>query len=103
MVREIKGTLTGSGRRVAIAVGRFNELVTERLLAAAVDTLVRHGTADDDIAVVWVPGSFELPQTCRWLAESGKYDAVVALGAVVRGGTTHYEHVCTQAARGVLR
>ncbi|MEM7200325.1 MAG: 6,7-dimethyl-8-ribityllumazine synthase [Planctomycetota bacterium] len=102
MVREIKGTISGAGRRVAIAVARFNELVSERLLQGATDALQRHGTAADDITVVRVPGSFELPLTCRWLADSGRHDAVLALGAVIRGATPHFDYVCGQAARGTL-
>lgn len=102
MVREIKSAVTGTGRRVAIAVGRFNQRVSELLLTGAVDALVGQGTRPDDIAVVWVPGSFELPLSCRWLAESGKFDAVIALGSVIRGATSHYDYVCDQAARGIL-
>ncbi len=102
MVVEIKAEPAGRGRRVAIAVARFNDMVTERLLRGARDALASHGTSDGDVTVVWVPGSFELPLACRWLAESGRFDAVVALGAVIRGDTAHYEHVCAQAARGVL-
>lgn len=102
MPREIKAELHGAGRRIAIAVGRFNELVSERLMQGALDTLSRHGVADQDIALVRVPGSYELPQTCRWLAASGQYDAVIALGVVIRGATSHYDYVCGQAARGIL-
>jgi 6,7-dimethyl-8-ribityllumazine synthase len=102
MAREIKGAVSGANRRVAIAVGRFNQLVSERLLSGAVDALTRYGVRADDIQVVWVPGSYELPLACRWLAESGRFDAVLALGAVIRGATSHYDHVCAQAARGIL-
>ncbi len=102
MVGVIKGDLSGAGRRFGIAVARFNELICSKLLDGAVDALTRHGVNEDDITVVWVPGAFELPQTCRWLAESGKVDGVIALGAVIRGATGHYDHVCNQAARGVL-
>ena len=102
MVDEIKAEPSGAGRRVAVAVSRFNDMVTERMLRGALAALAGAGVRDGDVTAVWVPGAFELPLTCRWLAESGRFDAVVALGAVIRGDTDHYEHVCTQAARGVL-
>jgi 6,7-dimethyl-8-ribityllumazine synthase len=102
MSTVIRGSMDGSGRRVAVAVARFNDLVTDRLLRGAIDTLVSHGVRDDHITVVWVPGAFELPLCCRWLAARDDIDAVVALGAVIRGSTGHYEHVCAQAARGIL-
>lgn len=102
MVNVIQADLAGAGRRFAVAVARFNELVSSKLLDAALETLSRHGAHDDDVTVVWVPGSFELPVTCRWLADSGSYDAVIALGTVIRGATHHYEHICNQAARGIL-
>ncbi len=101
MVQTIQGTLDGNGRKFAIAIARFNSLVTDRLRDGAIDALTRHGVAADDIRVVWVPGAFELPVVCRWLADTDA-DAVIALGAVIRGSTTHYDHVCNQAARGIL-
>jgi 6,7-dimethyl-8-ribityllumazine synthase len=88
--------------RFAIATSRFNEPVTTRLLEGAKATFARHGFADDAVESLFVPGAFELPLTCRWLAESGRFAAVVALGAVILGGTDHYEHVCTQTARGLM-
>ncbi len=93
----------GQGRRFGVVVARFNEVVTERLLDGAVATLRGHGVADADIAVVWVPGAFELPAACQWLAATGRFDGLVALGAVVRGGTDHYEHVCRGVTEGILR
>ncbi|MER3452807.1 MAG: 6,7-dimethyl-8-ribityllumazine synthase [Acidimicrobiia bacterium] len=96
-----EGTLDGAGLRVAVAISRFNELVTERLLAGARDGLVRHGVDPASIAVVWVPGAFELPLVCKRLAASGEFDAVIALGAVIRGATDHYEHVAHQCAAGL--
>ena len=102
MAKVIQADLSGEGRRFAIAVGRFNELISNKLLDAALATLTEHAVRDDDVTVVWVPGSFELPLTCRWLADSGQYDAVIALGSVIKGGTHHYEHICNQAARGLL-
>ena len=101
MVNILEGTLRGEGRRIAVAVARWNEFITERLLSGALDTLRRSGTADEDVTVVWVPGSFELPTVCNQLARTGRYDAVVALGAVIRGATSHYELVAGQCASGL--
>jgi 6,7-dimethyl-8-ribityllumazine synthase len=92
-----------TGMRVAIVVARFNELVSQRLLRGAVDALIRHGAAEKDIAVHWVPGSFEIPFVAQEVAISGGADAIVCLGAVIRGETTHYDLVADGAARGVAR
>ncbi|MFO1077851.1 MAG: 6,7-dimethyl-8-ribityllumazine synthase [Planctomycetota bacterium] len=92
----------GRGKRVGIAVARFNEVVTERLCEGAVAALEAAGVAAADITVCWVPGAFELPAACRRLWDTGRFDAVVLLGAVVRGGTDHYEHVCTGVTRGAM-
>ncbi len=89
--------------RVAIAASRFNDLVTDRLVVGARDSLVRHGVEEASISLVWVPGAFELPLVAQRLVASGDHDAVVCVGAVVRGSTDHYEHVCAQAASGILR
>ena len=97
------GALRGEGVRVAIACGRFNDLITERLLAGARDGLLRHGVDEASITEVWVPGAFELPLAASRLAESGEYDAVICLGAVIRGATGHYEHVAGQCAAGIAR
>ena len=97
------GQLRGDGLRVVLVCGRFNDLVTERLLAGARDALVRHGVDEDDVSVVWVPGAFEIPLAAKRLAASGAFDAVVCLGAVIRGATGHYEHVAGQCAAGVQR
>jgi len=97
------GQLRGDGLRVAIACGRFNDLITERLLTGARDGLVRHGVDEGSITEVWVPGAFELPLVAKRLAESGEYDAVICLGAVIRGATGHYEHVAGQCAAGIQR
>ncbi len=101
MPRVLEGKLVDKGGRYAIVAARFNELIVERLVAGAVDTLVRHGVEDANIDVVRVPGSFELGVSCKRLAKSGDYDAVIALGCVIRGGTAHFEHVAGQAASGV--
>lgn len=98
---EFRGDTSARGRKVGIAVARFNEIVTRRLLAGAVEGLRSHGVADEDIDVAWVPGAFELPVVARRLAASSTYDAVICLGAVIRGETTHFEHVAGQAATGI--
>ena len=101
MPRELHGQLSVDGQRFAIVVSRFNEFITSKLLAGAVDALKRHGTADESITVVHVPGAFELPFMAKKLAESGLYDAVICLGCVIRGQTPHFEYVAGQAARGI--
>jgi 6,7-dimethyl-8-ribityllumazine synthase len=103
MARVLQGEPRGQGRRVGVAVARFNEVVTEKLLDGALATLRQHGVADGDVSVVWVPGAFELPAACRALALAGGVDALVVLGAVVRGGTDHYEHVCRAVTDGAMR
>ena len=100
MPKEFNGDMNGQGLRVAVVVARFNEVVTRQLLTGALETLTRHGVRDDDIFVAWVPGSFELPVVAKTLAKTGRYDAVVCLGAVIRGETGHYEMVAGQAASG---
>jgi 6,7-dimethyl-8-ribityllumazine synthase len=97
------GSLRGDGMRIAIACGRFNDLITERLLAGARDALVRHGVDEASITEVWCPGAFELPLVAQRLAQSGEYDAVLCLGAVIRGSTGHYEHVAGECASGIAR
>ena len=103
MARELRGNLQGNGLRVAIVVARFNQFVTQKLLEGALDALSSHGVDDDGVTVAWVPGSFELPLTAKTLAGTGSYDAVVCLGAVIRGETTHYDMVAGQAASGISR
>jgi 6,7-dimethyl-8-ribityllumazine synthase len=98
-----EGTVDGAGVRVGIVVARFNELITRNLLDGARDALRRAGVADDDVTVAWVPGSFEIPLVAKTMACSGRYDAVVCLGAVIRGATAHFDHVAGQAASGVAR
>ena len=101
MPKELKVEMNGEGLRVAVVVARFNEFVTKRLLEGAVETLVRHGVRDDDITLAWVPGSFELPVVAKSFGQSGQFDAVICLGAVIRGETDHYEMVANQAAAGI--
>ncbi len=98
-----EGHLVGTGLKVAIVVSRFNELLSGRLLSGARDGLVRHGVADDDIDVAWVPGAFEIPLLAEKLARSGRYDAVLALGVVIRGGTPHFEYVAAEVSKGVAK
>jgi 6,7-dimethyl-8-ribityllumazine synthase len=102
-IPSITGDLVVRKARFAILVSRFNEFITSRLLAAAVDTLERHGCPCSDITVIWVPGSWELPLTAKKCAQSGKYEAVICLGCVIRGETTHFEHVCNEAAKGIAQ
>jgi 6,7-dimethyl-8-ribityllumazine synthase len=98
-----EGDLIGSGLKVGIVVSRFNELLSNRLLAGATDALARHGVEDSDVDVAWVPGSFEIPMVAKRLAESGRYDAVVALGVVIRGGTPHFDYVASEVSKGIAR
>ena len=101
MPKELSGDLNGQGLRVAGVVARFNELVTRPLLNAAIGTLTRYGVVDDDISVVWVPGAFEWPVVAKSLAKTSRFDAIVCLGAVIRGETGHYDMVAGNAARGI--
>lgn len=98
---KIEGGLSAAGMRFGIVVSRFNSFITERLLAAAVDALERAGASGKDVDVVRVPGSFELPLTAKKLATSGSYDALIAVGCVIRGETSHYDYVCSETARGL--
>jgi len=100
-MREVKGTFEARGRRFAVVASQFNDLVTSKLVEGAVACLRAHGIAEEDLVVVWVPGAFELPLAARRLAASGLYDAVVCLGAVIRGETAHFDYVAGEAARGI--
>ena len=102
-VRELEGELTAAGLRFAILVSRFNSFVTDRLLNGALDALTRAGAAPDSISIVRVPGAMEIPVAARHLAESGEYDALICLGAVIRGETPHFEYVSAEASRGVAQ
>lgn len=101
MINEVKGQLAAGDAKYAIVVSRFNEFITGKLLGGAIDCLQRHGAADEQITVIWVPGAIEISLTAKKLAESGKYSAVICLGAVIRGSTSHYDYVCQQISRGV--
>jgi 6,7-dimethyl-8-ribityllumazine synthase len=101
MVKEIKGKISAGKGTYAIVVSRFNEFITTKLLSGAIDCLQRHGADDKQIFVVWVPGACEITQAAKKLAGSGKYTAVICLGAVIRGQTAHYDYVCQQVVRGI--
>ena len=101
MTREMRGGLDGDGLRIGIVVASFNDFITSRLLEGAKSALSAHGVADDAVTVATVPGSFEIPLVAQKMAESGRFDAVICLGAVIRGETDHYEHVARAAAQGV--
>jgi 6,7-dimethyl-8-ribityllumazine synthase len=101
MPKTLQGKLKADGKRFAIVASRFNEFITSKLVEGAVDGLVRLGADDKNVTVVWVPGSFEIPAMARKLARSEKHDAVIGLGAVIRGATTHYDLVSNEAAKGL--
>jgi 6,7-dimethyl-8-ribityllumazine synthase len=101
MIKEIKGQLEAGKANYAIVVSRFNEFITSKLLSGAIDCLQRHGAGDEQMTVVWVPGSIEIVVAAKKLATAGKFDAVICLGAVIRGQTSHYDYVCQQIARGL--
>lgn len=103
MMKVLEGNYTGKGIKVGIVAARFNEFITSKLVSGAEDCLVRHEVASDDIEVAWVPGAFEIPLAAQKLAQSGKYDAVICLGAVIRGSTSHYDLVCNEAAKGIAQ
>lgn len=98
-----EGKVNGRGLKFAIVVSRFNEFITSKLLGGALDTLKRHETNEEDIDIAWVPGAFEIPLIAKKLADSKKYDAVICLGAVIRGSTTHYDYVCNEVSKGVAQ
>ena len=100
-MKTLEGNLVSKEIRVGIVVARFNEFITSKLLGGAMDGLLRHNVAEDDIHVAWVPGAFEIPLVASKMAKSGKYDAVICLGAVIRGATSHYDYVCNEVSRGV--
>jgi 6,7-dimethyl-8-ribityllumazine synthase len=101
MAKMLEGLLRAEGMRFALVVGRFNDFIGSRLMEGAVDTIKRHGGSEDDITVAWVPGAFEIPLAARKLAMSGKYDAVLTLGAVIRGATPHFDYVAAEVSKGV--
>lgn len=103
MARIIEGDLSAKGLKVAVVVSRFNDFIGDKLLSGAVDTLVRSGAAESSIDIVKVPGTFEMPVVCKKLAASKKYDAIVCVGAVIRGSTPHFDFVASEATKGIAR
>lgn len=103
MYTTYEGKLTGNGLRFGIVVGRFNELISARLLGGALDVLKRHEVAEEDCEIAWVPGAFEIPLAAQKMVHTGKYDAVICLGAVIRGATPHFDYVCGEAAKGIAQ
>jgi 6,7-dimethyl-8-ribityllumazine synthase len=103
MVKTYEGQLIGDGIKVGIVVGRFNEFISSKLLDGALDGLKRHGVAEENIEIAWVPGSFEIPLTAQRMAASDKYDGVIALGAVIRGETPHFDYVSAEVSKGIAK
>ncbi|MFX3633535.1 MAG: 6,7-dimethyl-8-ribityllumazine synthase [Candidatus Pristimantibacillus sp.] len=101
MPHVYEGHLVSEGLKYGVVVGRFNEFISSKLLGGALDAFKRHGAQDNEVEVAWVPGAFEIPIIAQKMAESGKYDAVITLGAVIRGSTPHFDFVCNEAAKGV--
>jgi len=100
-MKLLEGNLVGTGLRVGIVASRFNELIVSKLVGGALDALKRHGVDEANVELAWVPGAFEIPLIAKKMAESGKYDAVITLGAVIRGSTPHFDYVCSECAKGV--
>ena len=103
MVKVIEGELISRGQKFALIAGRFNDFITQRLVEGALDALKRHGAGDDDVDIYWVPGAFEIPYLADKLAKNGGYQALIGLGAVIRGDTSHADHVAQEAAKGIAR
>ena len=103
MAKRYAGKLIGEGLRFGVVVARFNDFITSKLLDGAQDTLSRHGVRPDDIDVAWTPGSFEIPLIAKKMAESGRYDAVICLGAVIRGGTPHFDYIASEVTKGIAK
>ena len=101
MAKIYQGSLIGTGLKIGIVISRFNEFITSKLLGGALDALNRHGVRDEDVEIAWVPGAFEIPITADKMASSGKYDAVICLGAVIRGATPHFDYIAAEASKGV--
>jgi 6,7-dimethyl-8-ribityllumazine synthase len=102
-MKVIEGTLVSKGYKLALVVSRFNELISRKLLEGAMDCLIRHEVKEEDITVLWVPGAFEIPQVARMAAQNPAFDAVICLGAVIRGGTPHFEYVASEVSKGVAQ
>ena len=100
-MKVLEGKVVADGAKIGIVAARFNEFIVSKLISGARDGLVRHNVEDDDITLAWVPGAFEIPVMAKKMAESGKYDAVICLGAVIRGATSHYDYVCAEVSKGI--
>ncbi len=100
-MKVLEGNVVGSGARIAIVAARFNEFIVSKLVSGAEDALLRHGVDADSITLAWVPGAFEIPLVAQKMAASGRYDAVICLGAVIKGATSHYDYVCNEVSKGV--
>ena len=100
-MNKLEGNVVAGGIKVGLVAARFNEFIVSKLVSGAQDALIRHGVADEDIDLAWVPGAFEIPFIAKKMAESGKYDAVICLGAVIKGSTSHYDLVCNETAKGI--
>jgi 6,7-dimethyl-8-ribityllumazine synthase len=103
MAKIMEGQLIAEGLRFGLVVGRFNEFITSKLMSGALDALKRHGAAEDNIHIAWVPGAFEIPLVAKKMAESKQYDAVICLGTVIRGSTPHFDYVCAEVSKGVAQ
>jgi 6,7-dimethyl-8-ribityllumazine synthase len=103
MPKKYEGQLVAEGLKFGIVASRFNEFITNKLLEGAIDALKRHGVADGDIAVAWVPGAFEIPMIAKKMAETGGYDAVICVGAVIRGSTPHFDYVASEVSKGIAQ
>ncbi|MBQ2114093.1 MAG: 6,7-dimethyl-8-ribityllumazine synthase, partial [Selenomonadales bacterium] len=100
-VQVLEGQLLAEGLKIGIIAARFNEFITSKLLGGAMDAIVRHGGKKEDVTVAWVPGAFEIPLVAQKMANSKKYDAIICLGAVIRGSTSHYDYVCAEVSKGI--
>ena len=100
-MNTLEGKLVATDMKVGIVAGRFNEFITSKLVGGAMDGLLRHDVKDEDVDIAWVPGAFEIPLVASKMAKSGKFDAVICLGAVIRGDTTHYDYVCNEVSKGI--
>lgn len=100
-MKTLEGNVIGEGLKIGIVAARFNEFIVSKLISGAEDALIRHGVEGEDIEIAYVPGAFEIPMVAQKMAQSGKYDAVLCLGAVIRGSTSHYDYVCAEVSKGV--
>ncbi|MCH5265176.1 MAG: 6,7-dimethyl-8-ribityllumazine synthase [Lachnospiraceae bacterium] len=100
-MRTLEGNVIGEGLKIGIVAARFNEFIVSKLIGGAQDALARHGVSDGDVELAWVPGAFEIPVVAQKMAQAGKYDAILCLGAVIKGSTSHYDYVCAEVSKGI--